>query len=96
MKTYQDYLNLTLDLQILVIVTGGKKFGFRRNGCPSASYSNQLFPPLEVGEGAFEVKIDVGPGYRVYFGEVSKAMILLLVGGDKNTQTKDIETAKQY
>lgn len=49
-----------------------------------------------LGDGVFEIKIDVGPGYRVYFGEDGKKIILLLVGGDKGTQTKDIATAKRY
>ena len=49
-----------------------------------------------LGDGVYEIKIDVGPGYRVYFGEDERAIILLLVGGDKRTQSKDIDTAKHY
>ncbi|MFM8270636.1 MAG: type II toxin-antitoxin system RelE/ParE family toxin [Pseudomonadota bacterium] len=49
-----------------------------------------------LGEGVYEIKIDIGPGYRVYFGEDGKRIILLLVGGDKGTQAKDIFTAKRY
>jgi putative addiction module killer protein len=49
-----------------------------------------------VGKGVFELKIDFGPGYRVYFGEVGDAIIILLCGGDKGTQTKDIKAARQY
>ena len=49
-----------------------------------------------VGEGVFEVKLHFGPGYRVYFAEVGKTIILLLCGGNKSTQVKDIETAKKY
>lgn len=49
-----------------------------------------------LGDGVYEIKIDVGPGYRVYFGEDGKRIILLLVGGDKGTQSKDIATAKRY
>ena len=49
-----------------------------------------------IGEGVFEVKINYGPGYRVYFGELEGAIILLLVGGDKSSQRHDIKTAKQY
>lgn len=49
-----------------------------------------------LGDGVFEIKIDFGPGYRVYFGEDGPTIILLLIGGDKKTQNKDIETAKQY
>lgn len=49
-----------------------------------------------VGEGVFEPKIDFGPGYRVYFGEVGAAIIILLCGGDKSTQAKDIKAAHDY
>lgn len=49
-----------------------------------------------VGGGVFELKIDFGPGYRVYFGEVGEAMIILLCGGDKSTQARDIKAAHAY
>ncbi|MGM0599461.1 MAG: type II toxin-antitoxin system RelE/ParE family toxin [Candidatus Rifleibacteriota bacterium] len=49
-----------------------------------------------LGEGVIELKIDYGPGYRVYYGLSGKYVILLLCGGDKSTQQKDIETAKEY
>ncbi len=49
-----------------------------------------------VGAGVSELKIDFGPGYRVYFGEDGPQMIVLLVGGDKSTQRRDIEKAKAY
>ncbi len=49
-----------------------------------------------VGAGVFEVKINTGPGYRVYFAEVGGKMILLLIGGDKKTQFMDIIQAKKY
>lgn len=47
-----------------------------------------------VGGGVQELRIDFGPGYRVYFGEDGKTLILLLCGGDKSTQSRDIERAK--
>jgi putative addiction module killer protein/probable addiction module antidote protein len=46
-----------------------------------------------VGEGVSELRIDYGPGYRVYFKRIGQKMIILLAGGDKKTQTKDIKTA---
>jgi putative addiction module killer protein len=49
-----------------------------------------------VGSGVQELRIDFGPGYRVYFAEDSQALILLLCGGDKSTQSKDIDLAKIY
>ena len=46
-----------------------------------------------VGEGVSELRIDYGPGYRVYFKMQGRTVVNLLVGGDKRTQTRDIETA---
>ncbi len=49
-----------------------------------------------VGEGVFELRFHFGVGYRIYFGEVNNAVVLLLCGGDKSSQTRDIERAKTY
>lgn len=49
-----------------------------------------------VGGGVFELRIHFGAGYRVYFGEVDNTIVLLLCGGDKSSQTRDIERAKNY
>ncbi len=46
-----------------------------------------------VGEGVSELRIDDGPGYRVYFVKRGQTVIVLLAGGDKSTQAKDIRTA---
>ncbi len=46
-----------------------------------------------VGEGVSELRIDYGPGYRVYFKKVGLTVVILLAGGDKSTQAKDIKTA---
>jgi len=49
-----------------------------------------------VGEGVCELKINYGPGYRIYFGQIGSTIVLLLCGGDKSTQDKDISKAKEY
>ena len=46
-----------------------------------------------VGEGISELRIDYGPGYRVYYKKHGQKVVILLAGGDKSTQTKDIKTA---
>jgi|SRR5882762_3025239 len=46
--------------------------------------------------GVFELRIDWGPGYRVYYGVLGRVCILLLCGGDKRKQTSDIERAIRY
>lgn len=47
-----------------------------------------------VGEGVMEYRIDWGPGYRVYFGRDGEVLVILLTGGTKKRQQRDIETAK--
>lgn len=50
--------------------------------------------PVDVG--VWEMRIDYGPGYRVYFAKDGERLLLLLIGGDKDTQRKDIKTAVSY
>jgi len=47
-----------------------------------------------VGEGVAELRVDYGPGYRVYFGQKGQTLVVLLCGGDKRTQYRDIRLAK--
>jgi putative addiction module killer protein len=49
-----------------------------------------------VGNGVYELRIDAGPGYRVYYAQDGNAVILLLCGGDKRTQVRDIGRAYAY
>jgi len=58
--------------------------------------SGALGDYASVGEGVFELRIHFGPGFRVYFGRSGERIVVLLCGGDKSTQQKDIERAKEY
>jgi putative addiction module killer protein len=49
-----------------------------------------------VGEGVNELKVDFGPGYRVYFGWDGQELVILLGGGTKKRQSSDIKTAQGY
>jgi putative addiction module killer protein len=48
-----------------------------------------------IGEGIYELRIDYAKGYRIYFKEREGKLIILLVGGEKSTQQRDIEKAKE-
>jgi putative addiction module killer protein len=48
-----------------------------------------------VGAGVRELRVHFGPGYRVYFAQTGRIVLLLLCGGDKSTQRRDIERAKR-
>ncbi len=49
-----------------------------------------------IADGVFELRVDSGPGYRIFFGKVENRIILLLCGGNKNSQDNDIQRALQY
>ena len=58
--------------------------------------SGNIGDAQSLGEGVIELRIHVGGGHRVYFARHGEKYILLLCGGDKNSQSKDIEKAKSY
>ncbi len=58
--------------------------------------SGNLGDYRSVGEGVYELRVDYGPGYRVYFGQIGSIIVLLLCGGDKSTQEQDIVRAREY
>jgi len=49
-----------------------------------------------VGGGVYELRVDLGPGYRVYFGRGGKTVVVLLTAGDKRSQDADITRARRY
>ncbi len=49
-----------------------------------------------LGDGVWEARINVGSGYRLYFGKAGKQILLLLLGGDKSTQRADVKKAKEF
>ena len=59
------------------------------------SLTGNLGDTKSVGDGVYELRIDYGPGYRVYYAKRSEEILLLLIGGDKSSQQKDIEKAKK-
>lgn len=61
-----------------------------------AKLQNGLGDIKPVGEGVCEIRIDWGPGYRVYFGQDGLKLVVLVAGGDKSTQEQDIRDAKAY
>jgi putative addiction module killer protein len=48
-----------------------------------------------VGDGVFELRLDFGPGYRVYYGRRGQTVVILLGGGDKKSRSRDIDQAKK-
>jgi putative addiction module killer protein len=59
------------------------------------SLTGNLGDTKPVGEGVYELRVDYGPGYRVYYSQRGNEILLLLIGGEKSSQQKDIEKAKK-
>lgn len=85
-EPYADYVNFLRDR------AGAAKIRAR---VVRAQFGN-LGVHRGVGEGVIELKIDFGPGYRVYVGLLGETSIILLCAGDKSSQDKDIRTALSY
>ena len=61
-----------------------------------AARLDRLAAGKAVGGGISELRVDCGPGYRIYYAVVNKKVVLLLCGGDKNRQQRDIASAMEY
>jgi putative addiction module killer protein len=79
-------------LESLKDVRGRAKIRVRLDRARLGSFGDNR----SVGEGVQELRVDYGPGYRIYFAVEGKRLLLLLLGGDKSRQQRDIETAKGY
>lgn len=84
--TYQTWLDRLKDLRARVAIQ-------RRIDRMAAGHFGDHKP---CRDGFWELRVDVGPGYRVYYARHGLAVVLLLCGGDKRTQTSDIDTAVRY
>lgn len=85
-EPFTDWLNDLRDQK-------GRRFILKRIGRLEQGLYGDCRP---VGEGVSELRIFFGPGYRIYFGEVDGRIIILLCGGDKDSQSRDIQDAKAY
>ena len=84
-KTFRDWLASLRDLS-------GRIDILRRIDRVAHGNLGEIKP---LGDGVSEMKIDKGPGYRIYYMRRGEQVILLLVGGDKSSQERDIKRAKQ-
>ena len=85
-EPFTNWLNSLRDVQ------GRKRISARLRRLEQGNYGDCE----PIGEGLSELRMFFGPGYRVYFGEEGDNIVLLLCGGDKSSQTQDIEAAKAY
>jgi putative addiction module killer protein len=81
---FQDWLKRLRDLE------GRARINLRIDRIEE---KGQFGKTRHVGEGVYELKMDFGPGYRVYFGRDGETVVVLLGGGDKSTQERDIQAA---
>jgi putative addiction module killer protein len=85
-EPFTDWLNNLKDQK-------GRRAVLRRIGKLEQGLYGDCEP---IGEGVSELRLFFGPGYRVYFGKEDNNIIILLCGGDKGSQDRDIKTAKLY
>ena len=83
---YQLWLNSLMDVRARVAVQR------RVDRMAAGNYGDHKF----CREGVWELRVDVGPGYRVYYAQAGRAIVLLLCGGDKRSQQADIARAVEY
>ena len=84
-EPYTDWeLRLSKDVQAIISARLARVRGGNFGDCKS------------VGNGVYELRINYGPGYRIYYGKTGKKIVILLCGGDKSTQKKDIKRAKVF
>lgn len=88
----EGYEPFTQWLQSLRDVQGRQRILVRIGRMEQGNYGDYA----AVGNGVSELRLFFGPGYRVYFGEDGDRLVVLLCGGDKSTQARDIEQAKAY
>lgn len=84
-ETFQKWRTSLTDAKVLGLIASClDRLAFGHSGDAQA-----------IGEGISELRIHYGPGYRIYFQRRGNSIIVLLCGGDKSTQAKDIKTAKR-
>ena len=84
-STYTDWFDRLRDLRAKARIT-------ERIQRLSYGYFGDVMP---VGEGVSELRFNFGPGYRIYFVTRGRSVVILLAGGDKTTQGRDVETARR-
>jgi len=84
-KVYRLWYNSLCDIRAKA------RIDIRLNSVKKGVFGDQR----SVGNGIFELKIDYGPGYRIYYKKVQNDIVVLLCGGDKSVQEEDIEKAKK-
>jgi len=84
-KTYRLWYNDLTDIRAKA------RIDIRLNSVKKGVFGDQR----SVGNGIFELRIDYGQGYRIYYKKVKENIVVLLCGGDKSTQEEDIENAKK-